>query len=41
MGAYSQASDLGKVMKDFAAKNNKMPYDGAVVASTARKWLLK
>lgn len=41
MGAYKKVHDIGKVMKEFKEKYKDKPHDGAVVASTARKWLLK
>ena len=41
MGAYKEISDIGKVMKEFKEKYTIKPYDGAAVASTVRKWLLK
>ena len=41
MGMYNSPSDIGKVMKDFQDVNTTKPFDGGVVASTARKWLLK
>lgn len=41
MGAYKTLKDLGNVMREFKSKNTAKPYDGVVVQSTARKWLLK
>jgi len=41
MGAYKEVGDIGKVMKEFKEKYTFKPYDGAAVASTVRKWLLK
>jgi uncharacterized protein YqeY len=41
MGAYKEVRDMGKVMGEFKEKHTSKPYDGAAVASTIRKWLLK
>jgi len=41
MNALSNVYDIGFVMKEFDNKNSNKSYDKTVVASTARKWLLK
>jgi len=41
MNALKGIQDLGKVMFEFDKRFSNKPHDKKIVASTARKWLLK